>query len=152
MSRADVVIGLLGTVVFLLLFWGARSFPYSTQYTPGPGFAPTWLAVIGTLLSVLIAINAWRSRQNPDFRPDVSDRAGLLRVATALVGLFAMMQLSPPLGLMLAVLIYLLFLALVVQRLSWPVAVGTSLGTVLFVLVVFQRFLGVPFPRGPLGF
>jgi hypothetical protein len=151
-SRADIFVGLLGTVVFLVLFWGARSYPYSSQFTPGPGFAPTWYAALGALLSVLIAFNAWRKRHAPDFVPDVSDRAGLLRVGLALVGLFAMMQLSPLLGLILSVLLYLLFLTLVVQGLRWPLAVGTSLGTVVFVILVFQRFLGVPFPRGPLGF
>lgn len=152
MSRSDAYIGLTGVVIFLLLVWGAQSYPYSTQFTPGPGFAPTWLAIVGAILSALLAVNAWRSRHHPDFTPDLSDRPGLVRVALALVGLFVMMQLSPPLGLILAVLVYLLFLTLVVERLRWPIAVGTSLGTVIFVIVVFEHFLNVPFPRGPLGF
>lgn len=152
MSRADVFIGLAGAVIFLLLLWGAQSYPYSSQFTPGPGFAPTWLAITGIVLSALVAFNAWRGWRDPELTPDLSNRPGLVRVAAALVGLFVMMQLSPPLGLITAVLVYLLFLTLVVQRLRWPVAVGTSLGTVVFVIVVFQRFLNVPFPRGPLGF
>ena len=152
MSRADVFIGLAGVVIFLLLLWGAQTYPYSSQFTPGPGFAPTWLAIVGTLLSALVAVNAWRSRRHPDFTPVLSDRPGLVRVALTLVGLLVMMQLSPPLGLITAVLVYLLFLTLVVQRLRWPIAVGTSLGTVVFVIIVFQRLLNVPFPRGPLGF
>lgn len=152
MSRADVTIGLLLAVAFLILLWQATFFPYGSEFAPGPGFAPTWLAVLGAFLSLLLAVNAWRGRRRPTFTPDLSERAGLGRVAAALLGMVVMLQLSPPLGLILAVLVYLLFLTLVVQRLSWAIALGTSLGTIVFVIVVFQRFLGVPFPEGPLGF
>ena len=152
MSRADIGIGLLLAVAYLILVWQSTFFPYGSEFAPGPGFLPLWLALVGTLLSLLIAFNAWRSRRQPAFSPDLGDRSGLVRVAAAVLGLLAMMQLIPLLGLVLAVLVYLVFLTLVVQRLRWPVALGTSLGTVLFIIAVFQRFLGVPFPEGPLGF
>jgi hypothetical protein len=57
-----------------------------------------------------------------------------------------------PLGLSLAILLYLLFLTTIVQRHSFAIAVGTSVGTVIFVYLVFVHFLEVPVPKGPLGF
>ena len=152
MSRADIWIGLGLAVAYLVLLWQSTFFPYGSEFAPGPGFAPIWLSVLGILLSLLIAVNAWRGRSRPDFVPDVSERAGLVRVATAVVGLLGLMLLVRPLGLILALLAYLLFQTLLVQRLTWPVALGTSLGTTVFAILVFQRFLNVPFPRGPLGF
>lgn len=152
MSRADIAIGLLLAAAYLILLWQARAFPYGSEFAPGPGFVPTWLAVLGAFLSLLVAINAWRGRRHPSFEPEMGDRPGLIRVAAALLGMVVMLQLSPLLGLILAVLVYLLYLTLVVQRLSWVVALGTSLGTTVFIILVFQRFLGVPFPEGPLGF
>ena len=151
MTRADLWIGLLGIVAFALLYLEARNFPYGSEFAPGPGFAPVWLSLLGLLLSALVAINGLRARGSPAAPPDPSGRTGLVRVAAAVIGMVVLLQLVRPLGLILAVLVYLLFLTLVVQRLRWPVALSTSLGTMLFIYVVFQRFLNVPMPRGPLG-
>ena len=62
-----------------------------------------------------------------------------------------MIFLVPLLGLVLAILAFLLFLTLVVQRHSLAVGIGASVGTVVFVYVVFVHFLDVPIPKGPLG-
>ena len=45
-----------------------------------------------------------------------------------------------------------LFLTLYVQRLSIFAGIASSVGTVVFVYVVFVRLLDVPIPSGPLGF
>jgi hypothetical protein len=57
-----------------------------------------------------------------------------------------------PLGLVASILLFLLYLTLVVQRHGVASAVGASVGTVVFVYVVFVYFLDVPVPTGPLGF
>jgi hypothetical protein len=73
-------------------------------------------------------------------------------VALSLLGLAVMIFLVAPLGLVIALLLFLLYLTLVVQRHAAWVGVGASLGTVVFVYVVFVHFLDVPIPKGPLGF
>jgi hypothetical protein len=62
-----------------------------------------------------------------------------------------MILLVPVAGLALALLAFLLFLTLVVQRHSLLVGIGTSVGTVAFVYLVFVYSLDVPIPKGPLG-
>ena len=76
---------------------------------------------------------------------------GLARVALTLVGLAAMVLLVEPLGLVVSILLFLLYLTLFVQRLGIAVSIGASVGTVVFVYVVFVHFLDVPIPKGPLG-
>jgi hypothetical protein len=150
-TRADLPIGLLLAVACLFILWQATLLPYGSEFAPGPGFAPIWLALLGFILSMLVAINAWRQ---PGLPPgsDFSDRRALARVGASTVGLFVMLALIPPLGMLLSLLLFLLFLSLAVERLQPAAAVGVSLGTVGFVYLVFQRFLNVPFPTGPLGF
>ena len=63
-----------------------------------------------------------------------------------------MLALVTYLGYVTAVLLFLLFLTLVVQRLRPVVGVLASTITVAMVYVVFVRLLGVPMPVGPLGF
>jgi hypothetical protein len=80
------------------------------------------------------------------------EKGGLVRVAFTLLGMAAMVFLVEWLGLVVSILLFLLFLTLVVQRHGAAVGIGASVGTVAFVYVVFVHFLGVPVPKGPLGF
>lgn len=152
MTRADVPIGALLTLASLIMLWQALGLPYGSEFAPGPGFAPTWITLLGVLNGALIVVTAWRQPDLPPAPPSEGGRRGLARVAASLLGLIVMMALLPALGLLLAVLVYLLFLTVVIERLSLIQALGASLGTVVFIDVVFKRLLGVPLPAGPLGF
>jgi putative tricarboxylic transport membrane protein len=155
MTRADVVAGALLTAGFCATLWEASSFQYGTQFAPGPGFAPVWLSAIGIALSLLVVGNALRAARRSEPRADGGaarlDRIGLFRVGATLIGLVVMLGIVPYLGLVPSLLAFLLFLTMVVQRLSWPLGIGASVATVLFIYLVFVRFLGVPIPSGPLG-
>jgi putative tricarboxylic transport membrane protein len=154
MTRADLYGGLLLAMFFAAALWEALTFQYGTEFSPGPGFAPVWLAAIGLCVSLLIAahgLRAMRSAEGSDRNGPNLDRPGVVRVGLTLLGLAGMVLLVQPLGLALALLLYLLFLTVIVQRHSFLVAVGTSVGTVVFVYLVFVQFLEVPIPKGPLG-
>jgi hypothetical protein len=129
----------------------ATRLPFWGEFAPGPGFAPLWLAGIGAFMSLLVAALGRRGGL-PAAPPDEAGRAGLARVAVALAGLAVMMFLIGPLGLLLALFVYLAFLTLAIQRLSIVTGLLVSVGTIAFLYVVFDRLLNVPFPTGPLGF
>ena len=156
MTRADIVVGLLLAAGFGAALWEASSFQYGTEFAPGPGFAPLWLSAIGIVISLLIAFNAAKAKGRPaDATTEAStalDRPGLYRVGASLAGLVVMLALVPWLGLVPSILVFLLFLTLFVQRLSIIAGIGASVGTVVFVYIVFVALLDVPIPRGPLGF
>ena len=152
MTRADVPIGLLLAAGCLWVFWQATRLPYGSEFAPGPGFAPTWLAGLGALLGLALAIAAARRGGLPGAPPAEGGRAGLVRVTAAVAGLAIMLLLISSLGLLLTLFAYLAFLTLGVQRLPIAASLLTSAGTVTFLYIVFQRVLGVPFPPGPLGF
>ena len=154
MTRADFYGGLILMVFFGAALWEATTFQYGTEFSPGPGFAPVWLSAVGFCVSLLIAgFGLWAIRNPERFAkpPGRLDRPGLLRVGLTLLGLGAMVLLVPPLGLVLAILAFLLFLTLVVQQHSFAIGIGASVGTVAFVWFVFVYFLDVPIPKGPLG-
>ena len=156
MTRADIFTGLLLAAGFSAALWEASSFQYGTEFAPGPGFAPVWLGAIGIALSLLVAFHGFRAARDPERSTDKGaealDKAGLLRVGAGLAGLVAMLAIAPWLGLVPSILVFLLCLTLYVQRLSLLTAIGASVGTVVFVYVVFVYLLEVPIPRGPLGF
>jgi len=155
MTRADMIGGLLLSAFFGAALWEASSFQYGTEFAPGPGFAPVWLSAIGLCVSLMIAVHgmrAMRSGEDSEQAAPALEVRGLVRVALTLLGLVAMVLLVKPLGLVASILLFLLYLTLVVQRHGVASAVGASVGTVVFVYVVFVYFLDVPVPTGPLGF
>ncbi len=157
MTRADFYGGLILSAFFGAALWEALSFQYGDEYAPGPGFAPVWLSSIGLLVSLLIVVHGFRALRSRGTsreatEPPSLEKWGVARVALTLLGLAGMILLVQPLGLALAILVFLLYLTLVVQRHSALTAILTSVGTVAFVYFVFVYFLEVPIPQGPLGF
>jgi hypothetical protein len=156
MTRADFYGGLLLSVFFGAALWEGSTFQYGTEFSPGPGFAPVWLSAVGLCVSLLIAGHGLRlmgrAERSEANAPPTLEKWGLVRIFLTLLGLGAMVLLVPVLGLALAIVALLLYLTLVVQRHSLAVGIGASLGTVIFVYLVFVYFLDVPVPKGPLGF
>jgi putative tricarboxylic transport membrane protein len=156
MTRADFYVGLLLSAFFGAALWEGSTFQYGTEFSPGPGFAPVWLSAIGLAVSLLIALHGLRlmsrAHRSEASAPPVLEKWGVLRVVFTLLGLGAMIFLVPILGLALSIVAFLLYLTLAVQRHSYLIAIGASIGTVVFVYVVFVHFLDVPVPKGPLGF
>ncbi len=156
MKRADVVAGILLALGFGAALWEATSFQYRTEFAPGPGFAPVWISAIAIAIAMLIVVNAARaaarSRSDSTARAERVDRTGLARVGATLAGLAVMLAIVPWTGFVPAIFAFLLFLTLLVQRLAIAVGIAVSAATVVFVYVVFVHFLGVPIPKGPLGF
>ena len=155
MTRADFFGGLLLSAFFGAALWEAWTFQYGTEFAPGPGFAPVWLSAIGLCVSLLIAAHGLRVMRGgvaSDEAAPALEKGGLVRVAFTLLGMAAMVFLVQWLGLAVSMLLFLLYLTLFVQRHTVGVGIGASLGTVVFVYVVFVHFLGVPVPEGPLGF
>jgi putative tricarboxylic transport membrane protein len=156
MTRADFFGGLLLSAFFGAALWEAWTFQYGTEFAPGPGFAPVWLSAIGLCVSLLIAAHGLRVMRggvaSDEAAAPALAKGGLVRVAFTLLGMAAMVFLVQWLGLAVSMLLFLLYLTLFVQRHTVGVGIGASVGTVVFVYVVFVHFLEVPVPKGPLGF
>ncbi len=147
MTRADVAIGGVLTVVFVLLAWQATQLTYGTEFAPGPAFAPLWLGVLGAVVAALIVV---RGRAAPA-APPVDFRAEG-RVTLAVVGVVVALVAVPILGFVTAFALYLVFFSVLVAGLRPPVALATSFAVTAFIYLVFARLLSVPFQVGPLGF
>ena len=147
MTRQDVAIGGVLAVVFGVMAWQATKMTYGTEFAPGPGFTPLWLGVIGAFLALAVAVRARGAKGLPPADPRAERRVALSALGIAVVAMAA-----PVVGLVLALAAYLIFFTLVIERLRIRVGLASSAGTALLVYLVFERFLNVPFPIGPLGF
>jgi hypothetical protein len=79
--------------------------------------------------------------------------AGAWRKVVAVgVGLFICVGLVEPLGFVVAVAAYLVFLLRAVEKEPWPTSLLVAVGTVAVLFALFRLWLKVPLPKGPWGF
>jgi putative tricarboxylic transport membrane protein len=147
MKKSDVVPALLMLALSAAIAFDTRGLSFWADTTPGPAFLPVWLAIAGALLVVLRLLEA-RRRPEPVVWPD---RLALARVATILAGLAAVPLMAAPLGLVLALALFVAFLLLAVLRQPlWP-SLATVAITIGLLYVIFVSWLRVPLPAGFLG-
>jgi len=147
MKASDVVPALLMLVLSAAIAFDTRSLSFWADTTPGPAFLPVWLAVAGVLLFVLRLLEA-RRLPGAIVWPE---RTALVRVAVIFGALAAVPLLSPLVGLVLALALFIAFLLLAVLRQPlWP-SLATVAITVGLVYAIFVGWLGVPLPKGLAG-
>lgn len=124
----------------------ALGLPYMGDFSPGSGFLPLWLGVGLVALSAVHVVSCLRSEA-----PVVAAGQWRKVVAVAL-GLFVCVAVIEPLGFVVAVGAYLLFLLRVVEKTPWRTSLGVTAGTIVVLFALFRVWLHVPLPKGPWGF
>jgi putative tricarboxylic transport membrane protein len=139
---AAVLMLLGGVVIFdslrLGIGWGTDG--------PRSGFFPFWLAVLMTVTSGLIFVQALRG---PVTRVFVS-RAALRPVLAVLGPATAMVIVMQVTGLYVASAIYMAFYMRWVGRHRWPATIAMAVGLSIVTFLVFEEWFLVPMPKGPL--
>ena len=149
MKKAEIVTGLVMLVACAVAVFAMRDLPYWIEFTPGPAFAPLWVAGGGAVLSLLLILAA--RRRDEDEPTDWPDKVGALRVWMTVAALCAVVPLAPWLGFVPASVLFALFVIVAVQRRRWwPSLVATTVITAT-VVGVFQVWLRVALPKGFLG-
>jgi putative tricarboxylic transport membrane protein len=123
----------------------------------GSGFWPILILGLASLLSAILLISSWMKRKEEKGR-EAEDSASpesmasrrrarkivLMSSVATLVYILAMQWI----GFALATLFYVLaFIVILGERRKWVLAFSPVLVTV-FILVVFSKFIAIPFPKG----
>jgi hypothetical protein len=145
-DRGEIVGGALCMLFGVLWVATALGLPYMGDFAPGSGFLPLWLGVGLVALSAVHVVSCLRSGA-----PAVAAGQWRKVVAVAL-GLFVCVAVIEPLGFVVAVGAYLLFLLRVVEKEPWRTSLGVTAGTVAVLFALFRVWLHVPLPKGPWGF
>lgn len=153
MRISDVVPAMFILALSALAVFGTWRLGYWSETTPGPAFLPFWVAGIAVLVVILRLVEAWRDAgADAHVGAEWPDRPALVRASLAFGGLVAIALLTPLLGMVPSVVLFIAFLLLVVlRRPLWP-----SLATVAItggvIQGIFVWWLGLPLPVGAIGF
>ncbi|MBO1074673.1 tripartite tricarboxylate transporter TctB family protein [Roseomonas marmotae] len=141
---AAVVFGFGATVVM-----GALEHPVGwSDQGPQAGTLPFWLGLIAMGASIGIAIQALLKRRALSGETVLGAKAAI-QVARFLLPIVALVALTVPLGLYLAMSLYLVGMVLL-QGHGWKAALVTAAGAVLFNWVAFEYWFMLPLPKGPI--
>ena len=144
--RGELVAGLLCGLFAALWIATALGLPYMGDYAPGSGFLPLWLGVCLLVLSAVHVANCVRA-------PAAGTPAGHWRkVVAVMLGLVVCVAVIEPLGFVVAVGAYLLFLLRGVEKEPWRTSLGVTGVAIAVLFGLFRLWLKVPLPKGPWGF
>lgn len=143
-NPTDFFTGLLfGGFGLFVAIYAATHYQLGTAVRMGPGYFPTWIGGLVTLLGVVLMIRALAA--------DGPRLSGLHLRPTilVLVGTIAFGYLMKPLGLVLATIVMVVISALGGHEFRWKEVIPLAIGLAAFGMAVFVYALGLPFPLWP---
>lgn len=135
--------GFVGIGAWRLNIWSAPG-------VPGPGFLPILLAIGLAVGAVGVFLEGTLSKTG-DAKWFV-DRASILRLVVLLCSIAALVAAIEPLGMLLAVGLFLLVFLAIYLRGHWPAILLIAVGTPICLYLIFEKWLKFSLPRGFLGF
>jgi hypothetical protein len=135
-----------------LVIFETRHLTYWSDYSPGPAFAPWWIAVCGLVLSALLAFQILRSEGEGPWEGSGTTAVGFGRAAATFSTLVGFVLLTPFLGLVFsALLVASVIMLVILRRAVLPSLISTfAAGGVIY--GIFVWWLQIPLPKGPFGF
>lgn len=148
MRHGDLILGGAAAVFGAAIFLIAMSFPTMPGGAPGPSLFPQILGVLLVLFGAIVVIDSRRKHRGEEVEYET---AALVKGALVLVFIGIYVAVVTRLGFVLTSLGLLLGLMLMLG-VRVRTALLSSVGIVLFCVVLFQKILRVPLPPGILGF
>jgi putative tricarboxylic transport membrane protein len=153
MKKADQWSGFFLLILSALICWGAYGLPYGKVRDPGPGFLPWWLGLILGMMSLALLLKCSRRNEKAKTLRDLwRGEIQWARILLALLALFLFASLLDTVGFLILSFFFLACLLRFVEPQPWKSVIGWAVaGSVSFYLV-FEVWLTLRFPKGPLGF
>jgi len=143
---------LIGGVAFLLLgvatvFLSWRDLPYTSDFSPGPGFLPLWLGIGLMVAAIPVIVTELRNsnRSQRLFRPETVQCIKVLALIVAVFLLLPVFGFSIGLALITAGGMRLM------GKHGWVSCVVTVIATAVCIHFVFGQWLAIPLPQGMIG-
>jgi hypothetical protein len=141
---AGVAVFLLGLATTIVAW---LTLPYTGDFGPGPGFLPFWLGITLTVCSVPVIITDLRAKAKSEklFRPET---AKCLKVLILVVTVFLSL---PVLGFSAGLALITGVGMRIMGKHSWLSCMVTVIGTAICIHYLFGQWLGIPLPKGLIG-
>ena len=149
MKLLDIASAVFVLALSALVAVGTSNLPYWSDTTPGPAFAPRWVALAGAVLAVLLLLSTLnRTDHEPVEWPKGESRR---RILLAGATLWMLLVLLPLLGFVISGTLFMLSMLLLVERRRLVPALITTAVTMVGAYSIFGWWLAIDLPKGPFG-
>lgn len=148
MWYANIIAGLAVLLLGLATIIAAwLTLPYSGEFGPGPGFLPTWLGITLTVCAIPVLITDIRNTATSEklFRPETMKCLQVLGLIVAVYLALPGLGFAAGLGLITGGGMRLM------GRHRWVSCAAAAIGTAVGIHYLFGQALGIPLPKGLIG-
>lgn len=144
---------LFWAVVGVFFCVGGLNYGLKQSGIPGPGFLPFLAGLILVSLSLLLFLSTFLRKTGAvsEGKALSPSREGLRKIIQALLSLCFYVLAVEQLGFFMTAFLFMVLILRLEPR-KWIFIVPCALGSTAFFYILFKVVLGVPLPRGILGF
>ena len=136
-------LSVLGVIIMAI----SLQYGFGTFKKPGPGLYPFFIGMAVAVFAAVLLISEWKMKD----RPLLFD-SGELRIFLTMLAAFCLwIVVMPPLGYVLVTLLSTLGFCKIMKLEGWWKPLAVSVGTTLFIWLLFDYWLYIDLPRGILG-
>ena len=152
MKRADRIFGVIGLGLALWAYLESKRFHYRSEFTPGPGFFPFWVAVSLALLSLYLIYSTFkREPSRQDEKKILPQQHALVRVATILLLLAVATGVMKFLGFPLTLAVFTTAILVILEHYSILKSIAYAVAYAAVTWFIFEYLMTMGFPKGFLG-
>jgi putative tricarboxylic transport membrane protein len=147
-------ISICGVIFFasLYLYTIAASYEGNEIYGKlGPGFWPEFILICMMILSLLVAVDAFRARKKSTAEKqsdEVKSAGSRVRFFSTLILIIAYFFLMNVIGFIALTPFFLIAFMILLGEKSWPWMIILSVGMTIVIILAFTQAMYVPLPRG----
>jgi putative tricarboxylic transport membrane protein len=147
MWYANIVAGVAVFLLGIVTTFFAWRLPYTTEFSPGPGFLPFWLGIIMAICSIFVIAADLRSKERGGnfFAPETIT---CIKVLILIVVIYLIL---PVLGFPAGLALITAGGMRLMGKHRWVSCGITVVVTAVCIHYLFGRWLGIPLPEGMFG-
>lgn len=154
MKHLDLISGIVLLVAGAAAFLKSLSYPIGTFRTPGAGLFPLIASILLLILSAILTLQAFLSKQGKALAPTTffPEKKTPRRILLVITGMIAYRYLLPVIGFVPSTGLFILFLIKFLGGYRWKTSIIYALVTALVAHTLFQMWLKLPMPLPLLRF
>ena len=129
---------------------GGFKYGFGTWRSPGPGFLPLVFGFLLMVLSIILGVTCYRTRQEVEHRSFWRIKGSWKSVSFTVLSLVVFTLFLETIGFILATFFFIFFMLKFICTKGWRISLGMAFVLSISSFVLFSTILGTPLPRGPI--
>ena len=152
MGRADRISGIFWLCFAVLVVILSCHLGLGTLHKPGPGFLFFWVNIVLAILSLIVLIRAWVSKEEEGPQPTIFGTQNVSKIIFVMASLFFYALLMEIIGFIPITLLLFIYLLGIIEKKRWYYTILVSVVVTVISYLIFETWLQSQLPKGLLGF